>query len=205
MTSHDALPQSFLKELKALESSYLTEQDPIRQSGFGGGPQRWRAEREPILEAIEADGDLLDVGCANGYLLQCLMAWGRERGLEMTPHGLDQGAGLIELARKRFPECAENFHVGNAWNWRPPRRYRYVYTLHDCVPQEYLAEYVHRVVQRMVAPGGRLILGAYGSKSGNTPAFDVGGFLKSLGFNVAGSATGGQPPVSSFAWADAPS
>jgi len=204
MTPDDVLPQSFLNELKALECSYLAEKDPIRQSGFGGGPRRWRAEREPILEAIEADEDLLDVGCANGYLLQCLMAWGQERGLEITPHGLDQGPGLIELARQRFPGFASNFHVGNAWDWRPPRRYRYVYTLVDCVPGEYLPEYVRRVLHRMVAPGGRLILGAYGSRSRNTTPLDVGGFLKSLGYTAAGSATGGQPSVTSFAWVNRP-
>ncbi len=158
------LPESFLQELAELEESYLRESDPIRQSGFGGGPARWRAEREPLLDAIDADGDLLDTCCANGYLLECLVEWGRERGIAITPHGLDLGARLVELARKRLPLHAANLHVGNTWEWEPPRRYRYVYALTDCVPVEYLPALVTRLLGRIVEPGGRLILGAYGSR-----------------------------------------
>jgi SAM-dependent methyltransferase len=198
------LPKYFLDELKALEASYLEEDDPIRQSGFGGGPQRWRAEREPILEAVEEDGDLLDVGCANGYLLECLMTWGQERGLNITPHGLDCGARLIDLARNRMPQFAGHFHVGNGWDWRPRRRYRYIYTLSDCVPPDYLSEYVRRVLNRLVAPGGRLILGAYGSRSQSIAPLDVRKFLASAGHRPSGHAAGGHPPVSRFAWTDAP-
>jgi len=205
MVPSDALPQSFLDELKDLELSYLTEEDPIRQSGFGGGPRRWREEREPILEAIETGGDLLDAGCANGYLLECLVAWGRERGLKITPHGLDQGTRLIELAKHRLPDFSANFHVGNAWDWRPPRQYRFVYTLHDCVPREYLPECIHRIMRRMVAPEGRLILGAYGSTSRAITPFDVAEFLRSIDLMVAGAAAGGHPAVASFAWVDNPS
>jgi 2-polyprenyl-3-methyl-5-hydroxy-6-metoxy-1,4-benzoquinol methylase len=202
MVPGDALPESFLQELSALESSYLTTKDPIRQSGFGGGAARWRSEREPILEAIDRDGDLLDVGCANGYLLECLMTWGRERGMNITPHGLDYGAGLIQLARRRLPEFASNFEVGNAWDWTPPRRYDFVYTLHDCVPRDYLRQYLHRLVGRMVTPGGRLILGAYGSRSQKLAPFDVRGFMISQGLPVVGWTTGGNPPISLFAWID---
>ncbi len=202
MIPDDALPESFLKELSALESSYLAEEDPIRQSGFGGDPIRWRSEREPILEAIDRSGHLLDVGCANGHLLECLVAWARERGLDITPHGLDCGAGLIQLARRRLPGFASNFHVGNAWDWMPPRRYDFVYSLHDCVPREYLREYLHRLMDRTLAPGGRLILGAYGSRSRRLAPFDVRGFIISQGLPVAGSATGGDPPISLFAWVD---
>lgn len=61
------LPNDFLCELELLEAAYLKEDDRIRQSGFSGGAERWRAERGPILDAIDTDGDLLDVGCANGY------------------------------------------------------------------------------------------------------------------------------------------
>jgi hypothetical protein len=142
------------------------------------------------------------MGCANGYLLECLMAWGRERGREITPHGLDQGEGLIQLARQRLPNFCDNFQVGNAWDWQAPRRYHYVYTLCDCVPHEYLAEYVRRIWHQVVAPGGRLILGAYGSRSRNLPPFDVAEFLRSRRCTVAGISTGGDPPITSFAWID---
>jgi len=72
--------------------------------------------------------------------------------------------------------------VVNAWDWRPPRRYRYVYVLWDCVPESYLTEFVRRLLARLVAPGGRLILvrlGAYGSFSRNEQPFDVEMFLRS--------------------------
>ena len=198
-----ALPQKFLHDLKALEAAYLQYDDPIRQSGFSGGAERWRNERSPILDAIESDGDLLDIGCANGYLLKCLMRWGQERGIGIVPHGLDQGSRLIELAKGRLPEYSDNFHVGNAWNWRPPRKYRYVYMLYDCLPIDCLAEGVHRLLKQVVAPRGRLIIGAYGSKSDSLPPFDIGGFLESAGFAIVGRAEGGVGPITKFAWIDA--
>ena len=197
------LPQSFLQELKELEAAYLKEDDPIRQSGFSGGAARWRDERGPILEAIATDGDLLDIGCANGYLLKCLVKWGSERGLRLIPHGLDQGSSLIELAKGCLPEYADNFHVGNAWDWRPRRKYRYVYMLYDCLPLDYLAEGVNRLMERVVAPQGRLIVGSYGSKSDAIPPFDIGDFLQAAGFVVLGRAEGGRGPITKFAWIDA--
>ena len=77
-----ALPRAFLQNLRTLEAAYLKEDDPIRQSGFSGGAQRWRSERGPILEAIDVDGELLDIGCANGYLLECLVRWGQRAWIE---------------------------------------------------------------------------------------------------------------------------
>ena len=197
------LPRSFLQGLKELEDAYLEQDDPIRQSGFSGGAVRWRSERGPILDAVESDGDLLDIGCANGYLLECLMNWGCECGLKLIPHGLDQGSRLIELARRRLPEHSDNFHVGNSWDWTPRRRYRYVYMLYDCLPLDYLAEGVQRLMDRIVAPQGRLIIGAYGSKSDSEPPFDIGAFLASSGFEVVGRAEGGAQPITKFAWVDA--
>jgi SAM-dependent methyltransferase len=197
-----SFPADYLAQLRALEDAYLASDDPIRQSGFGGGPERWRAEREPILDAIDGDGDLLDIGCANGYLLECLVAWGAERGLRITPHGLDLGERLVAEARRRMPEFAANFHAGNAWDWQPERRYRYVYTLHDCVPPELLGEYVRRLLERVVEPRGRLIVGAYGSRSRGTPPLPVAEVLESFGLRVTGRAMGGDPPITEFAWVD---
>lgn len=198
------LPAPFLRRLRELEESYLREDDPIRQSGFGGGPARWRAERGPILNAVEGDGDFLDVGCANGYLLACLVLWAAERGIRLVPHGVDIGARLIELARARLPRHAANFTVADAWLWEPARRYRYVYTLHDCVPAELLADYVRHLLDEAVEPGGRLILGAYGSRSDSVMAPDLDAVLRGLGFKPAGACRGGDPPINSFAWVDAP-
>ena len=53
----------------------------------------------------------------------------------LTPHGLDFVAELIPYARARHPGFEENFHVGNAWDWAPPRRYTFVRTSIECVPE----------------------------------------------------------------------
>jgi len=196
------LKPAFLARARSLEASYLQSDDPIRQSGFGGGPERWRAERSPILNAIESDGDVLDIGCANGYLLECLVDWGAERGLALTPFGVDIGSKLIAEAKRRLRGHADNFWVANAWDWRPTRRFRYVYTLYDNVPEELLAPYVQRLLERVVEPGGRLIVGAYGSRSRGTPPLDIAEFLAEAGFAVVGRTTVGAPPIVAFAWVD---
>jgi SAM-dependent methyltransferase len=196
------LPDSFLRELDTLENKYLEHDDPIRQSGFGGGAQRWREEREPILNAIESDGDLLDVGCANGYLVECLVIWGRERGLDLTPYGLDYGRRLIALAKKRLPQIAGHFYVGNAWDWKPPKKFRFVYSLYDCVPLDYFQAYIERLLKQVVAPKGRLIVGAYGSRSRNIPPIDLNSLIRSAKYSVTGTSEGGTPPITKFAWID---
>ncbi len=196
------LPRDFLARVASLEPAYLAHDDPIRQSGFGGGSERWRAERGAILEAVAGDGDLLDIGCANGYLAECLVAWAAERGVHLAPHGIDLGPRLIAEAQRRLPGFAANFHVANGWDWRPGRRFRYVYTLSDCVPPEMLREYVEQLLNHLVEPGGRLIVGSYGSRSRGTPPLDVAAELASYGYAVAGQTMGGDPPLTAFAWLD---
>jgi SAM-dependent methyltransferase len=197
------LPAEFLRHLAQLEAAYLRETDPIRQSGFSGGAERWRAERSPILDAFEAGGELLDVGCANGYLLECLVRWGGERGLTLIPFGVDQGAGLIELARQRLPTYREHLFVANAWGWIPPQRFRYVYCVHDCVPPADFGALVEQLLARMVSPGGRLVLGAYGSRTRGEPAVPIHEMLAALGHVVVGSAAVGQTETARYAWIDA--
>ena len=191
-----------MAHVTALEPAYLQSDDPIVQSGFHGGPERWRREREPILAAVEADGDIVDVGCANGYLLECLVQWAAERGLRLTPHGVDIGPRLIEEAKARLPEFAANFWVANGWDWRPDRRFRYVYAPYDCVPVTHVGEYAQRLLERAVAPGGRLVVGAYGSRSRNESPLDIASVLRSRGLVVAGQSAGGEPSLTRFAWVD---
>lgn len=131
------------------------------------------------------------------------MAWGHERDLSLTPYGLDHGRRLIELAKHRLPDFESNFYRGNAWDWEPPRRFDYVYTLYDCVPVDYLGEYLGRLHERFLARRGRLIVGAYGSNSRRIPAFEVAEALSSAGLTVAGSTSAGPLPNARFAWVDA--
>ncbi len=200
MNHRPKLPEPFLAELKNLELSYLAETDPIKQSGFHGGEARWRHERGLILDAVDTDGDFLDIGCANGYLVQCLTAWASEKGLTLTPYGVDQSPRLIERARARWPQDASHFWVGNAWDWVPPRRFRYVYTMTDFVPDALLKDYLVRLIQGYVEDDGLLIVGAYGSRSRDTPAQDVTHMLKAFGFPVAGNAMCDALPLSHVAW-----
>ena len=58
---------------KATAAAYLSRGNPRAQSGHGGDEARWRYTRVlMLLEAIHKDGVFLDVGCANGYLIECL-------------------------------------------------------------------------------------------------------------------------------------
>jgi SAM-dependent methyltransferase len=205
MSAAGALPTEFLERLRALERRYLRERDPRRQSGFSGGPQRWRAERAPLLEAIPASGALLDVGCANGYLLECLIEWAAARGVALTPFGVDCSAALIGLARQRLPQFQEHFYIANAWGWRPPRRFTYVYAVCDCVPPQSLAAFVQHLLSCVTAPGGRLIVGAYGSRARGEPAARIDALLAAAGFSVAGGRSAGEPETARFAWIDAAS
>jgi hypothetical protein len=197
------LPQRYLDRLEQLEALYLLKDDPILRSGFGGGPVRWRREREPILDAVTGDGSLLDVGCANGFLAESLVEWAGERGLQLTPHGLDAGRMLIAEARTRLPGFKDNFHVGNAWDWQPTRRYNYVYMVWDCLPPYFLGRGLKRIHREFVAPGGRLIIGTYGSRSRNKQPWDMEPCLASIGLPIAGRSSGGEPRITSFFWIDA--
>ena len=180
------LPVPFLRELEEQAAAYLAESDPIRQSGFGGGRVRWRAEREAILEGVNGSGSFVDLGCANGYLLECLQTWGHERGVSLSPFGIDHSADLVALARHRFSGLETHFTAANAWSWRPPAPIRFVYTLHDAVPPAYLGDYLNRLLREVVAPAGRLIVGAYGSRSRGLPPFDVAGLMRTLQMPVVG-------------------
>lgn len=200
----ESLPADFLAELTLQERAYLSYEDPIAQSGFKAGPHRWRAEREPILAAVTRGGTLLDVGCANGYLAMSLQGWAAERGLDLVPYGVDIGPDLVAAAGRRHPDHADHFFVGNAWDWDPPFAFDYVYALYDCVPLAHLGALAGRLLAKAVKPGGRLIVGAYGSRSRGLEPLDIGGTLRRLGYAVAGEAIGGDPVVTRFAWIDRP-
>jgi hypothetical protein len=113
---------------------------------------------------------------------------------------VDCGAQLIALAKQRLPQYVSHFWVANAWEWRPPRTFRYVYSLYDCVPEELLPAYIRRLMTRYVETGGTLIMGAYGSYSKREAARNIATDIAAAGFHVAGSLARGELPVARVAW-----
>ena len=115
------------------------------------------------MQAIETDGSFLDIGCANGLLMESVVAWALEDGHRVEPYGLDISEKLAELARKRLPHWLGRIFVGNALVWEPPRQFDFVRTELVYVPVTRRRQYAERLLERFVAPGGRLFVCSYGS------------------------------------------
>jgi trans-aconitate methyltransferase len=143
----------------ALAAAYLTEDDPRWQSGFDGDADLWREARELILDGVDRDGTFLDIGCATGYLLECLATWASQRELHLSMYGLELNGELADAARRRLPNWAHCIFQGNAIDWQPPMRFTYVRTGLEYVPPKRSSSLVARLVQDVVEPGGRLIVG----------------------------------------------
>jgi 2-polyprenyl-3-methyl-5-hydroxy-6-metoxy-1,4-benzoquinol methylase len=183
----------------AVAESYLADpSNPYRQSGRSSGAARWEETRRCLVRAIHRDGDFMDVGCANGLLLETLIAWSREAGFTLTPHGLDFVPELIELARRRFPEHGHNFIVANAFFWEPAWQYDYVRTNLEYVPTQDWVEFVQRQ-HRGVVPGGRLIVCHYRNEP--EPYVALKPVVEAAGLSVE---NGIDAPGVAVVWSDRP-
>ena len=125
----------------------------------------WRAKRQHLTVPMDRDGAWLDVGCANAHLLVTLPKWVSERGIRVTPHGLELLPRVAALARSLHPELADSIWTGSVMQWKPPRRFRYVTALSDAVPPDRLGDLVSRLLDLFIEPGGRLILSSYANAS----------------------------------------
>lgn len=197
----DAPLEEFFEALRdAIAERYLADPtNPYQGSGRSSGAARWEETRRCIASAIDRDGDFMDVGCANGLLLETLIEWAAERGHAIRPHGVDFVPELVEQARARHPGHESSFEVANAFYWRPRRPYDFVRMSLEDVPERYAPQLVHRLLELAVAPGGRLIVCCYWSDRGSP--VDVPAFLGRLGLAVAGW---GEAPGVSLAWVDKP-
>ena len=152
----------FLSLKKTLEDGYLKHEEPWKQSGMSGPEERWIALRKPVADCIDKSGSFLDIGCANGYLLECCLRWTAERGVGIEPYGPDISERLIELAKRRLPQYIDNLFTGNALTWVPPRRFDFVRTELVYVPAEYERRYLDFILKNHLNPGGRLLVANYG-------------------------------------------
>jgi hypothetical protein len=159
--------------------AYLAAETPWGQSGKTGTAEDWERSRSHIAEAIDRDGTFLDVGCANGYLLECLQRW---TPFALEPYGLDISPQLAELARARLPEWADRIFVGNALTWDPPRRFTYVRTALDYVPPARKRAFL----DRLLGYSERVVLGVFNEHESERTTEDE---LDSWGVPIAGRST----------------
>jgi hypothetical protein len=134
--------------------AYLAAETPWGQSGKSGTAEDWEWSRSHVADAIDRDGTFLDVGCANGYLMECLPRWTR---FDVEPYGLEIAPELAALARSRLPDWADRIFVGNALAWEAPREFTYVRTGLEYVPKGRRRE----LVERLLGSCERLIVGVF--------------------------------------------
>jgi SAM-dependent methyltransferase len=174
----------FTANQKLLEAAYTAEVEPWKQSGFSGPQERWDICRKPIADCIDLPGSFLDIGCANGYLLESLVNWTAARDLEIQPYGLDISAKLADLAKKRLPKFANHIFVGNAWTFVPPMKFDFVRVEVVYVPENLGESFVRRSLKFFVKPGGKLIVADYRSCKDNQPKPWIDEVLLGWGFKV---------------------
>ena len=156
--------------------AYLAARTPWEGSGKSGSAEDWEYARSHLGHAIDRAGSFLDVGCANGYLLECVPRWTRHR---LDRFGVDIAPELVELARRRLPELAERLWVGNALTWEPPHRFTYIRTGLEYVPRHRRRE----LVDRLLGNCDRLIIGVFNEEVHARPTEQL---LRSWGHIVAG-------------------
>jgi SAM-dependent methyltransferase len=155
---------------------YLAAETAWGQSGKSGTAEDWEWSRSHVADAIDRDGSFLDVGCANGYLLECLGRW---TAFDVEPYGLEIAPELAELARSRLPDLADRVFVGNVRTWEPPRSFTYVRTGLDYVPDARRRE----LVEKLLGSCERLIVGVFNEHESERTTEDQ---IESWGVTVAG-------------------
>ncbi len=140
---------------KDILESYIKYKEPWKQAGFIMQQDEWDICQKPVAECIDKSGAFLDIGCSNGYLLECLMKW---TSYSLTPYGIDSSLKLVRLAKERLPQFEANLVVANAPEWSSPVKFDFVRTDLDGVLEDLQEQYVNRLMYKYIAPNGKLLL-----------------------------------------------
>lgn len=181
---------------RTLVGAYLRADTLAGGSGFGGSQREWESVRGVLADAIDTSrtkSSFLDLGCANGHLVQSMINWGADRGVEVSVHGVDVAPELIERAQALHPDRADRFWVGDACRWEHPdgTRFDLVHLLLDVIPVERHRRVIHHLLTRVVAADGRLLLSQYGQVR---PSMSTRAQVERLGLSVAGGTRAPQRP-----------
>ena len=156
--------------------SYLAADTLQGGSGSSRDAGGWEYARSLLAEAVSRGQTFLDVGCANGLLMESMAAWA-----SVEPYGVDISPELAELARRRLPHWADRICVGNAATWAPPLRLDVVRTGLDYVPRPRRPAYL----THLLSYAARVIVGVFNEeREERTLEREV----ESWGFTIAGRA-----------------
>ncbi len=128
--------------------------------------ETWRRARSFIAHEIHRPGTMLDIGCANGFLLRCLQEWSNHA---ITPFGIDSSAGRGRDIPRFFPSQQDHFarlpveRLGEIDAHGLPGKYDFIYW---AVWDNYGFDRQDRIdllerAYENVNDDGRLILGFY--------------------------------------------
>lgn len=84
--------------------AYLAAQTPWSGSGKSGTAKDWGSSRSHIAHSIDRPGSFLDVGCANGYMLECL---GRSERANLRKPQIDYRVLWVDNERRTSPISEE--------------------------------------------------------------------------------------------------
>ena len=167
--------------------AYLAGDNLRAKSGYSGTEADWEQARSLVAEGISRSGTFLDVGCANGLLMESVRTWCEGRGLEIQPYGLEIAPELATLARQSFPQWRDRVFEGNAANWLPPHRFDFVRTGHEYVPRTKRRELFTHLLSAVVQSGGRLLVGPYTEERDEARSgASLEETVKQWGFHVGG-------------------
>jgi hypothetical protein len=176
--------------------AYLAADTPWGGSGKLGTTADWEHTRSLITDAIDRDGTFLDVGCANGYLMESIPRW---TPYQVEPYGLEITPELASLARERLPDWADRIWTGNALMWEPPMRFTYIRTGLEYVPVGRRRD----LVAHLLTWCDRLVIGVFSEQRHKHVTEELVG---SWGFSVAGrSERAHREPIMAYRciWIDA--
>ena len=199
----------YQRTLELLEEPYLganARGDVAGGSGSGGGLERWEKKRRALVSAFDHDGSWLDVGCANGLLMETLATWATEKHLRVEPYGLELSPRIAEAARLRLPHWADRIWTGNVMTWEPQMRFDYVTVIAESVPETVRPNLVDLLITRFLSSTGRLIFSIYMPRPPEAPPElpPASAVLRRFGYRVKGEAEAridGELKVSA-AWLD---
>lgn len=159
---------------------YLASDNPRGQSGHGGDEYHYRFSTLPIIECFYKNGTFIDIGCANGHLMEMVYKWATVIGFEIEMYGVDISEGLLELAKNRLPQWKDRFYLGNAFFWKPEQKFDYIHVGGlGGVPEDDELIFFEHLIKNYLADGGRLILGPYWQTVGDSRSFSINRLLDS--------------------------